>query len=658
MNIKTKRDCYTKVVSFLTSKVMFRWKEQMIKINFGKLVKLALLGSKTAFVASLILSVFLLSACKKTDMEQAVTSCHIVFEEGEGYLVQDPTILVPKGQNAVFTLQMEEGYSLKEIDYPDSSISENHNNQIIVTLYDLRYSRTITAKTEKSDLTITYMANGGAEISQTENVRADGRDRIVTHPRNTHIRMNTSIGTDLFIREGYTLTGWNTEADGSGTAVGLGSRIQLNGSQGAKDTKECGQIVLYAQWMKWTDTQYFNYQIEQGHTMITDYKGQAENVVIPADLGGCPVLAIAEGAFESSECKRVVFPLTLRTIEEDAFTDSKVEEIYLYDNVETLNDYSFRNCEYLTTLHINAVESPVYSRSYFATFQDKYDRLLTLKDEKKIVLFSGSSTRFGYDSEAIEDAFSDYKVVNMGVFAYTNALPQLMLIKNRMKEGDILLDSPEFDAAKRQLCTTADLDEDFFCMMEANYDTVAELDLRIFQKPFSSFYTYLSTKSGMEAQSYQDAPSEYDEDGKKVDKASYNQYGDYILYRANARSDEPVYGLAVEYTKEAFPKKQYLEAANAVYRQFTDDGIKVYWTYSPRNRQAISIDSSFEVRKELDLYLRENLVIPVISDLEESLYPGRLLYGTDNHLSTEGVQIRTQRIIRDMNKQMEREGRS
>ena len=261
----------------------------MIKINFRRF---ALLGRKTAFVMSLILAVLLLSACKRSDLKQTVANCHIVFEEGEGYLVQTPALLVPKGQNAVFTLQMEEGYSLKEVDYPNSTISVNYKNQAIVTLYGLHYSRTITAKTEKSDLTITYVANGGAEIGQTKSMQTDGLGKIVTHPRNTHIRINTSIGTDLFIRDGFTLTGWNTKADGSGTAVGLGSRILLNENQRTKNTKDCRKIVLYAQWMKWTDVQYFQYKIEQEHAIITDYNGQEESVVIPENLGGYPVLRL------------------------------------------------------------------------------------------------------------------------------------------------------------------------------------------------------------------------------------------------------------------------------------------------------------------------------------------------------------------------------
>lgn len=52
----------------------------------------------------------------------------------------------------------------------------------------------------------------------------------------------------------------------------------------------------------------------------------------------------------------------------------------------------------------------------------------------------------------------------MGVFAYTNALPQLELIRAQMRPGDLLLLSPEFDAAKRQFCTTNAFDDAFFCM--------------------------------------------------------------------------------------------------------------------------------------------------------------------------------------------------
>ena len=171
-------------------------------------------------------------------------------------------------------------------------------------------------------------------------------------------------------------------------------------------------------------------------------------------------------------------PPGLKSVRAYAFCGSALETLYLSDDIVNVSDYAFKDCPYFSTLHVNAVEAPVYGTNYYATFQDKFDRLVSLRDEKKIVLFSGSSTRFGYDSEMIDDAFPDYEVVNMGVFAYTNAYPQLLLILDNMQKGDILLHSPEFDAAQRQFCVRTELDAPFFCMMEANYDTLALLDLR------------------------------------------------------------------------------------------------------------------------------------------------------------------------------------
>lgn len=111
----------------------------------------------------------------------------------------------------------------------------------------------------------------------------------------------------------------------------------------------------------------------------------------------------------------------------------------LFDNLQQISDYAFEDCTSLQTLYINAATAPVYSGSYYATFADKYDRLLSLADTQKLVLFSGSSARFGYDSAALDAALPHYEVVNMGVFAYTNALPQLELIRAQMRPGDLLL---------------------------------------------------------------------------------------------------------------------------------------------------------------------------------------------------------------------------
>lgn len=557
-------------------------------------------------------------------------TCAVVLEDNEAFEVKTPVLHPDRGTDAVFSLRVKEGYTLTGVDYENYSM-ESDGAETILTLHEVFYPTVISVTAKKADVTFQYAANGG--------LRLDGGSSdipITVSVTDSKLRHNTSIGIDLFAREGYTLTGWNTSADGTGTAVGLGSRIGW--TEG---------LTLYAQWSKWTDGSLFSYRQNGDGIAITDYRGTDETLTIPATLDGYKVLSIDEYAFANCLAKTIILPPGLRTVSAYAFCDSAVETLYLSDDIGTVSDYAFQNCPAFSTLHINAVEPPVYSTNYYATFQDKFDRLLALKNQKKIVLFSGSSARFGYDSAMLDEAFADYEIVNMGVFAYTNAFPQFLLILDCMQAGDILLHSPEFDAAQRQFCVRTELDAPFFCMMEANYDTLALLDLRETDLVFTAFNSYLKTKETLAPQDYSLSPADYDEDGAVSAGKSYNEYGDYILYRPNADTDEPVYGLPVKYTVSAFPDN-FIESLNRMYTRYLDRGITVYFTYAPRNSLALSDDSTAAERQKLHAYFQEMLCVPVISDLEESLYPGRYLYGTDNHLSTEGVSLRTEQIIKDL----------
>ena len=114
---------------------------------------------------------------------------------------------------------------------------------------------------------------------------------------------------------------------------------------------------------------------------------------------------------------------------------------------------------------------------------------------------------------------ADYCILYLGetmIFAThghhfnNNSLPMI-------KPGDILLHCPEFDAAKRQFCTTTDLDEHFYSMMESNYDTLALLDLRRCTNVFGALERYLTIRDGMTKKSYALSPADFDEDGYPVD---------------------------------------------------------------------------------------------------------------------------------------------
>lgn len=582
-------------------------------------------------------TVLLLAGCNASSAPDAPRSCPVVLERSEAFSADRYALSVPEGGRAVFRLLPADGYTLTGADDPDAELVRTSEGYTL-TLPQVRYATAVSVTSVRSEAHLYYNPNGGQFLSGDP---AQTWTEVPVTP--SHLRWNTEPDGTLFVRTGYTLTGWNTAADGSGTAVGLGSRT-------APESR------LYAQWAQWNPAEEFCFEPSGSGVTITGWSGSSAKLVIPAQLDGLPVTGIAAGAFAGAPCTEVIFPVSLRAVAPGAFTGSAVRQITLFDALRDITDYAFEGCAALHTLHINAARAPVYSGSYQSSWADKYDRLCSLTGEKKLVLFSGSSARFGYDSEALEAAFPPYRVANIGVFAYTNALPLLDLTAEVLTEGDILLLSPEFDAAKRQFCTTNALDEVFFSMMEADYDTAARLDLQRYSAVFSALGSYLKTSAAMSSRSYALSPADFDEDGNPVDTPSYNEQGDYILYRPDAADDQPIYGLGVEYTVGAFPQS-YLDAANAAWTPLVRRGVQVYLTYSPRNRLAVSADTTPESIAALDAYLRQGLEIPVISPLAQSLLPGRYFYGTDNHLSTHGVVLRTEQVIADLHAQRKKEGR-
>ena len=477
--------------------------------------------------------------------------------------------------------------------------------------------------------TITYHVNGGS-------LKYDTGETMTQIAANTHLRFNTAQGTRYMERNGWQLIGWNTAPDGSGIAVGLGSRLER-----AED------LILYAQWVQENPYSDFTYITDGNEISITGYTGSSSWCVIPERIDGKTVTRICTGAFRGANMDTLVLPPSLFAVERDAFAGCTLREVYLFDSLYYIYDESFSGCEAFTTLHINAVTAPVYSGSYYDGFSDRYDWLLSIRDEQKMVLFSGSSGRYGYCSEMLLEAFPEYQVANMGVYAFTNAMPQLELIRPLMQPGDILLSAPEFDAVDFQFCTTNALDNHFWAMMESNYDAVALLDLRNYSNIFDSLREYLTVRPSMNPGDYSISPGWFDDDGNRYDYNTYNRYGDFILDRPNAPRDEIMkWGLA-DYTVGGFPV-DVIQSLNRVYEGFLADGITVYFSYTPRNIRAITPESTADERQKLQEHLREHLIVPVISDIEESLYPGTCFYLIDSHLSSEAAVERTRRIIDDL----------
>ncbi len=113
----------------------------------------------------------------------------------------------------------------------------------------------------KYSYSLVYAGNGGALVDGT----AQYTD-LESVQNVTATTLNIGVDDNSFLRENHTFVGWNTEADGSGTAYAPGSEVVLTAGNNTE--------VLYAQWQE--DPRY-DYTVIYNANFGTDPETKADS---------------------------------------------------------------------------------------------------------------------------------------------------------------------------------------------------------------------------------------------------------------------------------------------------------------------------------------------------------------------------------------------
>ena len=90
---------------------------------------------------------------------------------------------------------------------------------------------------------------------------------------------------------------------------------------------------------------YKKYEDAGDYYVVTGYKGNDTEVVVPKQYEGLLVLKIAEGVFREKSIKKITLPDSLREIGESAFVNcSELEEANLPSSLESLGNGAFKGC--------------------------------------------------------------------------------------------------------------------------------------------------------------------------------------------------------------------------------------------------------------------------------------------------------------------------
>lgn len=573
-----------------------------------------------------LLGLLLLCGCAFQDSESAEKKPHTVLvniAEAAHFTVTNNGQRIAVGEEVTFELLAEEGYALTETDYAGTYRLWQEGERILLTLEAVRYPTRVHVTMSNRFFCLTYDPNGGA-----------GAPFTLRQEKKFHLRPNTALGTELLPREGHTLLGWNTEPDGSGTAVGLGSRVTVP-DEG---------LTLYAQWAKWSSERNFLWETQEGEAVITGYTGEEKTLVIPETLGGMPVTVIREGAFASCSAETAVLPRTMKTVEDGAFCSSALVTLYLFDNIETIGDAALSGCTGFTTLHINAAEAPNgYATRKESCYADKVDLLICAQGKRKLVFYGGCSVWYNLDMQQVLDAYGQsYQVINMGLNGTVNSQLQMEILSAFLEEGDVLFHTPELSSSFQMLSNVhmGRRDTPLWSGIEYNYDLLALVNVQHITGVLDSFSWYLSRKS-----------NETDYEGHYVDsrnRAYFGPFGEVPFSRYEPVAGE--LGDEVTLTVENL-HQEGLERLSCWYAAFKSRGIAVYLSYACLNMDALP-EGQWENADEVEAVFRAAVEqmegVTLISNLKDYVYTKADFYDTNYHLLSSQTSRNTRCWLRDL----------
>lgn len=477
-----------------------------------------------------------------------------------------------------------------------------------------------------------YDGNGGL----TEN---NATEYICIHKTTyQHIFINTLLGTNYFSRDGYTLESWNTESNGGGQRVGLGSRIPPK--------EDYSEQVLYAQWAKWEDSNNFEYSTNESGISLTKYNGSSSVLIIPEKIGASFVTIIESNFLISGNIEKVIFPKSLERVENGAFSScNSLASILFFDSLTYIDEASFNECPNLSRLFVNAVGLPKYIWSLTAKVADMIDKISITTDKKKMMFAADSLVAVGINSPAIYEALGgEYQLFNLGSEGLTSMSCILSLVEPYIGDGDIFIDCNNYSSNGDVTYSNK------WVIFEANYDLLASIDLThketgMAGKWLWGFTDFNKTRSKLTGTSYE----------HNINFNNLNEFGD-VFYNDSGHGEDWKASSGYQQYFRVGTSKNNVSFHNAYAQRFLAKGGKTYRSFPSWNINAV--EEGYAVAATFDAYmntLSDYLDYPIISHPSEFGLTGQYFATDDFHVCQPGAVKHTEIIIKDLKAQLAKE---
>ena len=295
--------------------------------------------------------------------------------------------------------------------------------------------------------------------------------------------------------------------------------------------------------------------------------------------------------------------------------------------------------------------SPQFSETYSAELNEKVDRLMSI-EEDKIVVIGGSSVAFALDSALMEKELGK-PVVNFGLYAALGTKLMLDLSRDGIKEGDIVILSPELDAQTLSL----------FFSTESTLNAVDDDKSLLLKIPSEHWLGLIGGAWRFATDKvYFSHVYEEKEDDKKEDDiyvaSSFNEYGDI---KSGLRPNNIIPGYFYDRQKliDLTPDivdPEFLDYLNEYIAYCKSVGATVYFNWCPMNSAGFADGTTNETINAFSTYMQDNINCEFIglkndgyvSSIYDSIIDKAYFYDTNFHLNDSGVTLYTVNLINNL----------
>lgn len=259
---------------------------------------------------------------------------------------------------------------------------------------------------------------------------------------------------------------------------------------------------------------------------------------------------------------------------------------------------------------------------------DKKDSLLLATPSPRYIFLSGSSFAFGLDSKMLHDSLG-VNVVNAGLHAGLGLKYIIESAIPYIRQGDTVVISLEYEHLCNQMYGDAVTLGP--AMYYTNFKNIGKLNIQQFLRAISGYPTALRMNK---------ISLKENKNNVTYVKSSFNEFGDEEAHRDTI----PVARIFKEPAYDKHLKKDsYGTSFLHCLQNISDKGATIVIIPSPMRRGAYNKILGTEVTT----FLNENNYSFLVPH-EEHLFPDSLMYDTDYHLSGEGVNIFTKKLIKEL----------